>query len=146
MSDPLSVTANVFAVVGFSLQSCVYVLRFFERISDAPSEVEHNMVWLRALHATFSELQEIGNDVRLQDAQVELPSGFNARLEGCRADLLEVESRIYRIGQKLKAGRLLQTWARVKYSLSSEEWLAKFSRRLQTYHTTFALDLMTIQM
>lgn len=146
MADPFSITANIVAVLGFSIQSCNYLVNFFKRIADAPAEVEHNVVWLKALHSTFSQLHTLGKDASLHDTQVELPSGFNTRLEDCKADLLEVESRVRRISQNLKAGRIQQTWTKVKFSFTAEQWLAKFSRRLQTYQTTFTLDLMMIQM
>jgi hypothetical protein len=146
MADPLSITANIVAVLGFSIQSCNYLVDFFKRIADAPAEVEHNIIWLEALHSTFSELHALGKDANLHDTQIELPSGFNARLEDCKADLLEMESRVRRVGHNLKGGRIQQTWTKVRYSFTAEQWLTKFSRRLQTYQTTFTLDLMMIQM
>jgi len=146
MADPLSLSANILAVLSFSLQSCNYLVNFFERIADAPTEVQHNIIWLQALYSTFSELQALGRDVHLRDAEIELPSGFYNRLEDCKADLLEMQTRVCRVGQNLKAGRLLHTWAKVKYSFAGDQWLTKLSRRLQTYQTTFTLDLITIQM
>jgi hypothetical protein len=146
MADPLSVTANIVAVLGFSIQSCNYLVDFFKRVADAPAEVEHNVVWLQALHSTFSELHALSQDARFRDAHVELTSGFNARLEDCKADLAEMKSRVRRVGQDLKADRIRQTWTKVRYSFTAEQWLTKFSRRLQTYQTTFTLDLMMIQM
>jgi Fungal N-terminal domain of STAND proteins len=141
MADPLSITANIVAVLGFSIQSCDFLVNFFKRITDAPAEVQHNVVWLKALHSTFSQLHALGHET-----QVELPSGFNARLEDCRADLLEVESRVRRVGQNLKASRIRHAWTRLRYAFVAEQWFVKFSQRLQKYQTAFTLDLMVIQM
>jgi hypothetical protein len=141
MADPLSITANIVAVLGFSIQSCDFLVNFLNRIAGAPAEVEHNVIWLKALHSTFSQLHALGHDT-----EVELPPGFNVRLEDCRADLLEMESCIRRVSQSLKAGRIQHTWTRLKYIFTAEQWFAKFSRRLQKYQTAFTLDLMMIQM
>jgi hypothetical protein len=146
MVDPLSAAANIFAVLGFSIQSCSYLVSFFHRFADAPVEVQHNTVWLQALLSTFSDLYALDNDARFRNGQVQLPAAFKTQLEACNNDLMEMESRVRRISRNLKAGRLIQTWTKVKYAFAGDQWLIKFSRRLQTYQTTFTLDLMTIQM
>lgn len=146
MADPLSSAASLIAVLGFSLQSCKYLVGFFQGIAGAPTHVRHNVLWLQALHSTLSELHGLSKDIHFHCAHIELPSGFNARIEECKTDLLETESRIRRVSQNLQGTRMLQTWTRVKYSFAADQWLANFFRRLQTYHTVFTLDLMTTQM
>ncbi|RYP42658.1 hypothetical protein DL767_000027 [Monosporascus sp. MG133] len=145
MADPLSAAANIVAVIVVSIQSCAYLVQFFQNLADAPAEVRHNAMWLKALQSTFGELQTLAQDQRFLDFRVQLPAGFDARLGDCRADLQLAEARIRRVCTGLRGGKVLQTWTKVKHCFAGEQWSAQFSRRLQMYHSTFAIDLATIQ-
>jgi len=144
--DPLSATANIVAVLVVSIQSCSFLVKFFRDLADAPPEVRHNAIWLGILHSTFGELRSLVVDPRFGDVQAQLPVGFASRLADCQAGLGEMEARIRRIDRDLRGGRMLQTWTKVKYSLTSEQLLAKFSGRIQLYQSAFTVDLITIQL
>ena len=144
--DPLSATANIVAILVVSIQSCAHLVEFFQRLADAPSEIQQNSVWLRALQSTFTELNTLAQDPCFSDFQAQLPAGFDARLGDCRADLLRMEARVRQACAGLRGGRVLQTWTKARHCFTSEQWSIKFSRRLQMYHSTFAIDLATIQM
>jgi len=146
MADPFSVTANIVAILAVSVQSCAHLVEFYQKLTDAPTEVRHNALWLRALQSTFGELRTLAQDPRFLDFQAHLPAGFDARLADCRADLQQMEARVRRVRTGLDGGKMLQTWAKVKHCFTGEQLLAKFSRRLQVYHSAFAIDLATIQM
>jgi len=146
MADPLSCVANITAILGFTTHSCHYLFEFFTKIVDAPTEIRHHILWLRALQSTFSELQVLVGDGRLRNIFMHLPPGFDSRLRGACSDLQEVEQRVRRIAGRLKKGGMIQTWARFKYAFSGDQWLKKFLERLQTYQAIFTLDLLTLQM
>jgi len=146
MADPLSATANIVAILVVSIQSCAQLVEFYQKLADAPAEVRHNALWLRTLQSTFGELQTLAQDPRFSDFQAHLPANFDARLTNCRADLQQTEARVRRVCKGLDGGKMQQTWAKVKHCFAGEQWLAKFSRRLQMYHSAFTIDLATIQM
>jgi hypothetical protein len=146
MADPVSAAANIATVLVVTVQTCARLVEFYQKLTDAPAEVRHKALWLKALQSTFSELQTLVRDPRFSDFQAHLPAGFDARLADCGADLRQMESRVRRVCTRLDGGRMVQTWARVKHSFAGEQWSVGCSRRLQMYHSAFSIDLATIQM
>jgi hypothetical protein len=140
--DPLSITANTVAVVGFAGQSCRLLYEFLRTVSDAPQEIQQHITALKALSSTFAGIQTLGQHM---PAELAWSSGFRARLSECMADFQATEIKMKKLNEHLEKGRLRRTWARVKWS-SSDHYLRRFFTRVQAYHTTFSLDLLTLHM
>lgn len=143
MFDPLSTTASTIAIVGFAGESCQFLFEFFRTVSGAPREVEHHVSSLRALRATFTGIESLSNDISLDGA---LPQEFHIRLKECMADIKAIELRVRKANEDLERSKLRRTWTRLKWSSSADHWLSKFLARVHSYHTTFCLDLLTLQM
>ncbi|MCJ1251625.1 hypothetical protein MMC30_008860 [Trapelia coarctata] len=141
--DPLSVTANTFAILGFVSQSSHFLYHFFRGVAEAPSDVQQNGVVLHALHDTFLGIRSLYVS---HSSQIGFTAGFPTRLEGCLEDFRAVESKIRKADEMLKKGRIRRTWARLKWSSSADHWLGDFFVRLQTYQTMFSLELATLQL
>jgi hypothetical protein len=145
MPDPFSFIANVTAVLGVTAQSCQYLMTFFSNILDAPAEIEHYSRWLRALLSTLSELQRLIDDPSIQK-QLSFNADFTRCLKDCKDDLQDMESRVLATSHKLKANRVRRNWTKFKYGFMSEHSMAKFSRRLQMYQSTFSIALASNQL
>lgn len=145
MGDPLSVVANIAGVLAVSIQSCQALVKFFSTVSDAHFEVKHHSIWLNSLLCALSELQHLSNDKDLA-TQLSFDNEFKTRLSDCRDDLLTVESRIQETLCDLNGGRTRQTLAKIKYGFTSNQYLARFSQRLQMYHTIFSTKLLILQL
>jgi hypothetical protein len=146
MADPLSITANIVAVLAFSLQSCSVLAETFRRLRDAPAQLRHATVWIQALQSTFSELHKLASDPRFLDFQAQIPDSFAARLADCRADLDKAELRVRRVSADLQKRGIKQSWARIQHGVLGEQWLHRFSDQLQMYQSVFTVDLITIQL
>ena len=136
--------ANITAVLTVSIQSCRYIDNFFSQVSEAPVEVQQYQVCLRALSATFCELRSIcdGPDATIDSI---FPSDFDERLLVCKRYLAETTIFVDRLQNGMERGKLIKSWSRAKYALFVSKRLKRSSNRLQTYQTTFTLDLITIQ-
>jgi len=146
MADPLSITANIVAVLAFSVQSCSVLVETFRRLRDAPAQLRHTTVWIQALQSTFSELHNLASDPRFLDFQAHVPDSFATQLAECRADLDKVESRVRRVSADLQKRGIKQSWTRIQHCFLGEQWLHQFSGRLQMYQSVFTVDLITIQL
>ena len=142
MGDPLSVTANLVAVIGIAGQSCRLLFEFLQTVSEAPKEIQQQITALKALSSTFRGIQTLGQHM---PAELAWSSEFHALLLECMTDLRAMESKMKKLNEHLERGRMRRTWARLKWS-SSDLDLRKFLARVQTYHTTFSLDLLTLHM
>lgn len=145
MPDPFSCAANAVALLGVAAHSCQCLFNVITKIADAPADIQQHLVWLQALRSTFSELQKLAGDARLRDIFLDLPEGFNSRLQEALADLQRVERRVRQIADRLKKRGMVHAWARVKFAFSGDQWIKKFFERLQTYQATFTLDLLNLQ-
>jgi hypothetical protein len=141
--DPLSAAANTIAVLGLTGQSCQFLFNFFRSVLEAPKDIQHYTATLRALHSTFSRIQLLCLD---EHYSVRLSPEFGPQLTQCMIDLKTTAAKIRKIDDMLTKSRVLRTWAKFKWSSSSDHWLGKFFSRVQMYHTMFSLELMTIQM
>jgi len=145
MTDPLSLLANITAIIGISAQSCHFLLTFFTNILGAPAEIKHYLVWLQALLSTLSELQKLSNDASFHN-YLSFDTDFERRLKACRDDLLTMESRARAAGHKFNANPVRRTWAKLKYGFMADHFFEKFSWRLQMYQATFATTLAATQL
>lgn len=144
--DGLSLAANVIAVLTAAMQTSKFLFEFFQGMADAPAEIRQNVVWLQALYSTFNNLHHLMNDPRFSDFNAIVPADFKARLTSCQADLQKIERRISRTQKDLHGNRMLQTWTKVKYTLSGDQRITKFSSRLVAYQSAFTIDLVTVHM
>lgn len=140
--DPVSMTANTVAIVGFAGQSGRLLYEFLRTLSDAPKEIQQHIATLKALSSTFAGIQTLGQHM---PAELAWSSGFRARLSECIEDFQAAEIKMKKLNEHLEKGHLRRTWARLKWS-SSDNYLRSFFTRVQTYHTTFSLDLLTLHM
>lgn len=144
--DGLSLAANVIAVLTAAMQTSKFLFEFFQGMADAPAEVRQNVIWLQALNSTFTNIHYLMNDPRCSDFNAMVPADIKARLINCQADLQKTESRVCGIHKDLQGSRILQTWTDVKYTLSGDQRMVKFSSRLIAYESVFTIDLVSIHM
>jgi hypothetical protein len=145
MADPLSLVANITAVIGITAQSCQFLTTLFSNFVDAPAEVAHYSKWLRALHSTLTELQRLSSDPSTR-GQISFNADFSRNLQDCLKDLQDVESRVRATGDLLKKNLVRRSWSKMKYSLMSEHSLQRLSWRLQMYQSTFQMALASPQL
>lgn len=141
MADPLSIIASVTAVLTFSIQACRYIGEFVSQVHGAPTEIRQYQLCLQALTATFYELLKLCNVNNLAN-DLKLPPEFNSRLISCKDDIEGMRMRIDRIAGSLDNGKVVKTWARMKFALFNDRQLEKFFGRVQIYQATFTLDLI----
>ena len=146
MADPFSCAANVVAILGVGARSCQFLFDLINKFADAPEHVQQRIVWLRALHSTFCELQNLAGEALLRDDLWSLPDGFPSRLQDAVTDLRCIERRLSRVEERLKKRGIAHAWARAKFAFDGDRWLKAFFERLQMYQATFTLDLMNLQM
>ena len=139
--DPLSITASAITVVGVLSQSCLSGFDFLQRCSNAPVDIKIHHLAIQALYADLRKIQDLHAKNPLI---VELSPEFSALVPELLADFLAVETKLRKIHAKFGQGKGTKVWARVTWSLSSEQWLGKFLDRVQVYHTVFISELMLI--
>lgn len=140
--DPFSTTANAIAVIGITCKTCQSLYYFFSEISDAPKDVRQHFQALQSLGSVLSNIQVL---FAHSEVQPHVSVEFKACLRECIADVHTVETKVCKVNSSFQKGRLHRTWARLKWSSSTDHWLGKFFDRIQTYHTIFSLELITIQ-
>ena len=140
--DPISLCASLLAILAASKQSCSLLFIFFRSILHAPKEVYVQSHLLNGLAHSFASLHELctgyGDSLRL-------PKHFEAEVRDCLNDLQLVETKLRALGLMLASGASRRIWARVKWSLSSNDWLTNFFARVEIYHTQFGLQLVSAQ-
>ena len=141
--DPLSATASAVTVVGLLSQSCLFVFDFLRNFSDASFVIKNHYLALQALHADLRKIQDLHTK---NPSLVELTPQFSVLIPEMLADFTTVEAKLRKIRGKLGEGKGTKAWARVTWSLSSEQWLDKFLSRVQTYHAIFSSELMLVLM
>ena len=141
--DPLSATASAITVVGLLSQSCLFVFDFLRNISDATFVIKNHYLALQALHADLRKIQDLHTK---SPSLIELTPQFSILLPEILADFTTIEAKLRKIRAKLGQGKGTKAWAKVTWSLSSEQWLHKFLGRVQTYHAIFSSELMLVLM
>jgi hypothetical protein len=142
MAEALSVTANIFAVVSFAGESSKFLFEFFRAASGAPEEIQHQILTLRTLCSIFASIHALGSLLPREHAWT---NDFQDRLTACTADLHNVESKLKKLHGRLEKGGLWKTWAKIKWTADDYYW-QRFFARVQMYHATFSLDLLTLNM
>lgn len=144
MCDPLSATASVLAVVGSAAQTCELLYQVFSSFSEAPEDLRHHMAALEALQATFRTI------ITLETAlPFDLPTSpvFKDRLQECMLDLQYMERLVKPLYLQSKGDRVRRTWTRIRWSSPNQRHrMTKLLARINSYHTTFSLDLLLLNM
>lgn len=146
MADPLSGAASALTLLGFSLSSCQFLLDLFLKAANAASEIQQHILWLQALHSTFTQLHELGNNPNHRDILALLPPDFNDCLREANVDLQFMEVRARKINNDLTKRGAVHPWNKLKYAILADKHLSRLSERLQRYHAKFTIDLLTAQM
>jgi len=142
MADPLSVTAGTLAILGFAAQSSKLLYEFLRTVSEAPKEIRQHLSTIHALASTFQAIGSLGQQIPPEYAW---SPEFKDNLNACVADLRDVEVEMKRLRKQLEKGSMRRAWTRLMWS-SKDCYLQKFFVRVQTYHATFALHLLTLHM
>jgi hypothetical protein len=145
MADPFSLLANITAIIAVTAQSCQFLVTFFSNVADAPADIEHYSLWLRALLSTLTELQKLCHDPSMH-SRISFSADFMHHLQDCFKDLQHVEARVRTTGLELKANLPRRTWAKTKYGFTSDHSLQKLSWRLQMYQSVFSVALASAQL
>ena len=144
MGDPLSATASVLALVSFAAQSCDYLCQVFTSFSEAPEDLRHHIAALEALRATLKDISTL--ETALPD-EVPISPVFKNRLQELMLDLQSTERLVRPLYQQLRESRLCRTWTRIRWASPNQRHrMKKLLARIDSYHTTFSLDLLLIDM
>jgi hypothetical protein len=142
MSDPLSTAANIFATIGFSAGFSRILYGLISSIRNAPKEIRQLAAELESLSATFAGIEAIGRDLPSCNA---LTGEFLNRLRSCMADLEDLERTVRKLEKCLSQNSIRKSLAMAQWPFS-ESTAIQFSRRVQSYHVTLSLALITLQM
>ncbi|KAI9769608.1 MAG: hypothetical protein M1839_003610 [Geoglossum umbratile] len=141
MAYPLSTTANILATIGFTAGLSRLLYGFFSSVRDAPSEIRRLAAELEALSTTFAGIEALDRELPARNA---FSRDFLGRLRNCMADFEELEKRVRKSEKRLGQNPVTKIWARVQWPYR-ELVMAQFTKRVQSYHVTFSLALMTLQ-
>ena len=144
MCDPLSVIASALTVIEVAANSCEYLHKALKRFSDAPKDIQHHITTVQALQSTFASLSAL--EIDLANDQIVTPD-FKARLQACMLDLQALERLVKSFNAQLEEGKVRRTWAKLRWSsVDQRQTLRSHLSRIESYHTTFSLDLLLLNM
>ena len=141
--DPISASVNFLTLLNAAGSSSVFLYKFFKGLQKARREIQYHFFLLEGLSEIFSALYSLHVEPRIQR---ELPKDFLLRLESCSMDLQEVEAKVQNLCLCIKGGTINKSWAKIKWSLDSQDWLKGFFARVQGYHAEFSLKLHCVQL
>ena len=144
MADPLGVAASVITVAGLATSSCQQLYKALHRFSEAPKDLQGHLATLKALHSTFAIIQ--GLEQRSLPPEMLSPE-FRKRLRECLLDLQAMENLTQSFDSQMGQGRRRRALACVRLSLGDKRQMLKnHLNRLQSYHQSFSLDLLLLNM
>lgn len=145
MCDPLSVTSSVLAVVGFAAKSCECLCQTLRRYSEAPEDLQRHLTAVQALKSTFDDIARLNKDAPVG---IPLTLEFTDRLRACILDLQAIEELAQSFHAQLKQTKAhRRIWARLRLSLLDQKHILKSHlSRIESYHRTFLLDLLVLNM
>ena len=144
MCDPLSVAASVLAVAGFTAKSCECLYKALRLFSEAPNDLQHHVTAIQALQSTFAGIAALENDA--PDAGLITPE-LKARLQACMLDLQAMERLARAFHAQLEEGRTRRAWAKMRWSSTHQRHtLERHLSRIESYHISFSLDLLLLNM
>lgn len=144
MTEPLSVIANITAVLAFNIQACRYLCDFFSQASDAPAEIRHYRICLQSLVATLCKIESICKAQTLHPI-LDFPSDFEMRLHSLKEDITGVQTFVNSVSEKMEKGQAVKAFARVKYAMMDVQKLKRTFAIIQHYQAAFILDLVAAQ-
>jgi hypothetical protein len=142
MSNSLSVTANIFATVGFAAQFSRILYRFVLSIRDAPEEISQITAEVEVWSSAFNSIAAI---IRVLPSRDTIPAEILVQLRNCVVDLEHFEKKIRKLEKRLMKTPMQRLVARVQWPYS-ELSAAQLLRRVQSYHITLSLTLATLKM
>ena len=144
MCDPLSVAASVVAVAGFAVKSCECLYKTLRLFSEAPDDLQHHVTNIQALQSTFAGIVALESDA--PNAALITPE-LKARLQACMLDLQAMERLAKSFHAQLEEGRARRTWAKMRWSSTHQrQTLKRHLSRIESYHMSFSLDLLLLNM
>ena len=146
MGEPFSVIASALTVAEAAAKSCEVLYKSLRRFSEAPKDIQNHVAALRALRSTFAGISALEQDGVRAHVTLITPE-FKARLEACMLDLQSMERLAKSFDAQLEEGRLQRTWAKIRWSsLDQRQTFQGHLSRIESYHTTFSLDLLLLNM
>ena len=142
MADPLSATGSAIAVLGLASQSCEVLCSFFRSFHEAADDLKHHLATLQALKSTFARISELEKDP-VSHEWIRRP--LSPRLQECLLDLKALESFVRPLHDEILRGRVRRAWVQTKWAgAHQKQRMERFMARIESYHTTFSLDLLLI--
>lgn len=144
MADPLSGTASILAVVNFASQTCSCLYDLIRSYSEASEDLRHYAVTLQALQSSFIGISALESD--LFDPTF-FTEEFKYKMQECMLDLQALEKLIKPARTKCEEDSVGRVWARLRWvSLHQKSKLRRLLERIERHRTTFALDLLLLNM
>lgn len=144
MCDPLSIVASVLTVAGVAANSCECLHKTLTRYSKAPRDLQHHIYAIEGLQSTFAGIAALEKTASV--AAIMKPE-FKGRLQACILDLQTMERLAKSLYAQLEAGRARRVLARIQWSsVGHQQTLKSHLNRIETYHTTFSLELLLLNM
>ena len=150
MADPLSSSASILAIAGFTVESTKVVFKFFRGVTSIPDSVHKSLHALQSLQIVLTCLQQRGTSLA---SPYHFSSHFCSRLQECLADLKAFEAKLEAIDKELRKneiskhdwnGKARRSWERLKWLLVGEHELDEFLDRVKLYKDEFLLELLTL--
>ena len=141
--DPLSSTASAITVLGLLTQSTIFTARFLHEYRDASVEIKHYHTTLENFRGCLMDMQALYSE---NAHIIELTPVVSTQIAECMADFVAMEAKIRKARCALERDKYTRTWARLKWSLLSEQWFRNFFDRIQNYQSLFTFQLVTLQM
>ena len=144
MGEPFSVIVSALTIAETAAKSCEVLYKSLRRFSEAPKDIQHHVAALRALQSTFAGISALEQE----EAHIALITPeFKARLEACMLDLQSMEKTAKSFDAQLEEGRLRRTWTKIRWSsLDQRQTFKSHLSRIESYHTTFSLELLLLNM
>ena len=144
MCDPLSTTASILTVAGFAAKSCECIYNALKLFSDAPKDLQHHINAVQSLQSILADIAALEKD--LPNSAIITPD-LKARLQACTLDLQAVETLAKSFHSRLGEGRARRTWAKIRWSsMDQRQALKRHLGRIESYHRTFSLELLLLNM
>ena len=144
MTDPLSGTASILAVVNFASQTCGCLYDVIRSYSEACEDLRHYAVTLEALQTSFIGISALESDVLDPDF---FTQEFKSRIQESMLDLQALEKLIKPIRTKCEENGVGRIWARLRWASPDQKTkLQRCLERIERHRTTFALDLLLLNM
>ena len=141
--DRLSAVANVLSVLEAACNSTQFIYKFFQSITNGPSEIQDRCDAIQALRSSLMNLQSLCRTSELERQQVAV---LLANTEKCLGDVQAAEKQIIQIENNLAINGIHRTWTIVRWALDRNTWLDRFFERLKMWQSIFTRDLVMLHL